>query len=76
MSSYGSFDGAAPTPDFELPQSMSLVDRLYSYDLTWSTKLYHRFGRDPTSRFCWEIFSHSGDGFLYGPLVSYVNWIP
>ncbi|RQM13326.1 hypothetical protein DD237_003840 [Peronospora effusa] len=53
-----------PTPDFELQQSMSLVDRLYTYDLTWSTKLYHRFGRYPTPRLCWEIFSHSGDGFL------------
>ncbi|CAH0487107.1 unnamed protein product [Peronospora farinosa] len=64
MSSYGSIHGADPTPDFEPQQSMSLVDRLYAYDLTWSTKLYRRFGRDPTPRLCWEIFSHSGDGFL------------
>lgn len=71
MGSYGSIsqvDGADAKPDLEQQQeqkAMSLVDRIYAYDLTWSTKLYHRFGRDPTPRLCWEIFSHSGDGFLY-----------
>ncbi|ETI45840.1 hypothetical protein F441_09615 [Phytophthora nicotianae CJ01A1] len=63
MGSYGSISQV----DLEQQEehTMSLADRLYAYDLTWSTKLYHRFGRDPTPRLCWEIFSHSGDGFLW-----------
>lgn len=44
---------------------MSLTDKLFAYDLVWSTKLYQRFGRDPTPRLCWEVFSHTGDGFLW-----------
>jgi hypothetical protein len=71
-STYGSIpqvDGDDAKPqDLEQQQqqsSMSLAERLYAYDLTWSTKLYQRFGREPTARLCWEIFSHSGDGFLY-----------
>ncbi|KAL4158338.1 hypothetical protein PRNP1_004116 [Phytophthora ramorum] len=68
MGSYGSIsqdDGDDTKADLEQQHTMSLADRLYAYDLTWSTKLYHRFGRDPTPRLCWEIFSHSGDGFLW-----------
>ncbi|KAL4173933.1 hypothetical protein KRP22_005878 [Phytophthora ramorum] len=68
MGSYGSIsqdDGDDTKADLEQQHAMSLADRLYAYDLTWSTKLYHRFGRDPTPRLCWEIFSHSGDGFLW-----------
>ncbi|GMF33400.1 unnamed protein product [Phytophthora lilii] len=77
MGSYGSIpqvDGADAKPDPEQQQrAMSLAERLYAYDLTWSTKLYQRFGRDPTPRLCWEIFSHSGDGFLYVALVSWAS---
>ncbi|KAG6574373.1 phosphatidic acid phosphatase [Phytophthora cinnamomi] len=75
MGSYGSIprvDGADAKPDVEQQQqeqqtsaAMSLAERVYAYDLTWSTKLYQRFGREPTPRLCWEIFSHSGDGFLW-----------
>ncbi|TDH67473.1 hypothetical protein CCR75_008234 [Bremia lactucae] len=53
--------------DLEQPSQlpMSLTDKLFAYDLVWSTKLYQRFGRDPTPRLCWEVFSHTGDGFLW-----------
>lgn len=67
MSSYGSIpqvDGDTK-PDIEQQTPMSLADQLYAYDFTWSSKLYHRFGRAPTPRLCWEIFSHTGDGFLW-----------
>ncbi|RLN53730.1 hypothetical protein BBJ28_00017090 [Nothophytophthora sp. Chile5] len=68
MGSYGSIpqeDGADVKQAEEQQQpAMSLADQLYAYDLTWSTRLYQRFGRDPTPRLCWEIFSHTGDGFL------------
>ncbi|KAI9912371.1 hypothetical protein PsorP6_005068 [Peronosclerospora sorghi] len=65
MSSHLAVKGGQTKPIYEQPQGMSVVDRIYAYDLTWSTKLYHQFCRDPTSRLCWEIFSHSGDGFLW-----------
>ncbi|KAL7686194.1 putative phosphatidic acid phosphatase type 2/haloperoxidase [Plasmopara halstedii] len=65
MVCYGSISQAKDNVVDQEQNAMSLTERLYSYDLTWSTKLYRKFGREPTSRLCWEIFSHSGDGFLW-----------
>ncbi|RLN73365.1 hypothetical protein BBJ28_00012990 [Nothophytophthora sp. Chile5] len=51
MGSYGSIpqvDGADVKEEHQ--PAMSLADQLYAYDLTWSTRLYQRFGRDPTPR--------------------------
>ncbi|KAF4318739.1 hypothetical protein JM18_006534 [Phytophthora kernoviae] len=69
---YGSISHEDVKPNLEQQQqqqhqepAMSIADQLYAYDLTWSTKIYQRFGRDPTPRLCWEIFSHTGDGFLW-----------
>uniref|UniRef100_M4C0W8 Phosphatidic acid phosphatase type 2/haloperoxidase domain-containing protein n=1 Tax=Hyaloperonospora arabidopsidis (strain Emoy2) TaxID=559515 RepID=M4C0W8_HYAAE len=78
MSSYGSISQVVRAGVEYERHTMSLADRLHAYDLTWSTKLYHRFGRERTPRLCWEIFSHSGDGFLWIltiPPVTGLLWV-
>lgn len=44
---------------------MGLLQTLYAYDLRLVTTLYKRFGQDPSLKFWGEVFSHTGDGFLY-----------